>query len=351
MAEHAHLIIVDSQSTHYPNRNTVTDILTDNFGRRHTYLRISLTERCNLRCTYCMPAEGVELSPREAILTFEEIERLATLFVEAGVRKIRLTGGEPLVRRDVEKLAERLAAIGPLESLAITTNGILLDRKGAALRDAGVDSLNISLDTFRPDRFFRITRRRGLERVLASIESALELGFDPVKVNCVVMRGINDDELTDFVAYTESMPVQVRFIEYMPFSGNGWNDAQFVSYSEMMIAIEDRYGPLTALQNGANDTTRSFKVAGWAGSIGFITSMSDHFCGTCNRLRLTADGNLKVCLFGAGEISLRDSMRTGATNSELKVLIDAAVKRKAAHHAGMYELADADDRPMILIGG
>ncbi len=329
----------------------MTDILTDNFGRRHTYLRISLTERCNLRCTYCMPEEGVDLSPREALLTFEEIERLATLFVEAGVRKIRLTGGEPLVRRDVEKLAKRLAAIDQLESLAITTNGILLDRKGSALRKAGVDSLNISLDTFRPDRFFQITRRKGLERVLASIQDALELGFDPVKVNCVVMRGVNDDELTDFVAYTETMPVQVRFIEYMPFSGNGWNDAQFVSYGEMMTAIEGRFGELVPLQDGANDTTRSFRVSDWAGSIGFITSMSDHFCGTCNRLRLTADGNLKVCLFGASEISLRDSLRAGATNAELQFLIDAAVKRKAAHHAGMYQLADADDRPMILIGG
>lgn len=329
----------------------MTDILTDNFGRRHTYLRISLTERCNLRCTYCMPEEGVDLSPREELLTFEEIERLATLFVDAGVRKIRLTGGEPLVRRDVEQLAERLAAIERLESLAITTNGILLDRKGSALRKAGVDSLNISLDTFRHDRFYQITRRKGLERVLASIEDALQLGFDPVKVNCVVMRGVNDDELTDFVAYTEATPVQVRFIEYMPFSGNGWNDAQFVSYAEMMKVIEGRFGGLVPLQDGANDTTRSFRVPGWAGSIGFITSMSDHFCGTCNRLRLTADGNLKVCLFGANEISLRDSMRAGGTDTELQILIDAAVKRKAAHHAGMYQLADADDRPMILIGG
>lgn len=293
----------------------------------------------------------MDLSPREELLTFEEIERLATLFVDAGVRKIRLTGGEPLVRRDVEQLAERLAAIERLESLAITTNGILLDRKGSALRKAGVDSLNISLDTFRHDRFYQITRRKGLERVLASIEDALQLGFDPVKVNCVVMRGVNDDELTDFVAYTEATPVQVRFIEYMPFSGNGWNDAQFVSYAEMMKVIEGRFGGLVPLQDGANDTTRSFRVPGWAGSIGFITSMSDHFCGTCNRLRLTADGNLKVCLFGANEISLRDSMRAGGTDTELQILIDAAVKRKAAHHAGMYQLADADDRPMILIGG
>ncbi len=330
---------------------TVTDILTDHFGRRHTYLRISLTERCNLRCTYCMPEEGVDLSPRAALLTFEEIERLAALFVDAGVRKIRLTGGEPLVRRDVENLAARLAAIEKLESLAITTNGILLDRKGAALREAGVDSLNISLDTFRADRFLKITRRKGLQRVLASIHSALDLGFDPVKINCVVMRGVNDDELIDFVSYTQSVPVQVRFIEYMPFSGNGWNDAQFVPFAEMMAKVEGHFGDLVSLRDGANDTTRSFRVPGWAGSVGFITSMSDHFCGTCNRLRLTADGNLKVCLFGASEISLRDSMRGGATNSDLRTLIGAAVKRKAAHHAGMHQLADADDRPMILIGG
>ena len=298
-----------------------------------------------------MPAEGVELSPRDEILTFEEIERLARLFVRAGVRKIRLTGGEPLVRREVEHLVARLASIERLDSLAMTTNGVLLDRKAKILREAGLDSLNISLDTFRPDRFFAITRRKGLSRVLDSIQLSLDLGFDPVKINCVVMRGVNDDELTDFVALTESRPVEVRFIEYMPFAGNGWNDSSFVPYADMLAGIEQRFGTMTKGKDGPNDTTRWYRVPGWAGSVGFITSMSDHFCGTCNRLRITADGNLKVCLFGAAEVSLRDKMRAGATDDELETVIDAAVNRKAARHAGMYELADADDRPMILIGG
>ena len=298
-----------------------------------------------------MPEEGVQLSPRESILTFEEIERLAGLFVAAGVTKIRLTGGEPLVRRDVEKLVGRLAAIDGLRSLSMTTNGLLLGRKGAALRKAGLDSINISLDTFQPGRFQEIARRPGLEGVLESIDLALELGFDPVKVNCVVMKGVNDDELIDFVSFTREKPVQVRFIEFMPFTGNGWNDSQFVPYQEMLEAVETQLGPLVSLADGPNDTTRSYKVPGWAGSVGFITSMSDHFCGTCNRLRITADGNLKVCLFGAAEVSLRDRVRGGASDTELLNLIDRAVNRKAAHHAGMYELADATDRPMILIGG
>lgn len=326
-------------------------LLTDTFGRRHTYLRISLTERCNLRCQYCMPEEGVPLKPKDEILTFEEIVRLARLFVAEGVDKLRLTGGEPLVRKDIEALAEQLGALPGLKMLALTTNGLLLPKKLPRLHAAGVNLLNISLDTLRPDRFRHITRRDGLETVQEAIRLALDLGYDPVKINCVVMRGVNDDELADFVAMTADAPVEVRFIEYMPFDGNGWTDRQMMPYAEMIAHLEVRFPTLERLADGPNDTSKTYRVPGFRGRVGFITSMSEHFCSTCNRLRLTADGHLKVCLFGASEVSLRDLLRAGATDDDLRPILHAAVQRKKAAHAGMYEIARTENRPMILIGG
>lgn len=327
-------------------------VLTDGFGRRHTTLRISLTERCNLRCRYCMPAEGVALKPRDEILTFEEIVRLAGLFVRVGVDKIRLTGGEPLIRKEVEDLADRLGELraSGLETLALTTNGTLLARKLPRLHAAGVNLINISLDTLRPDRFAYVARRTGFETVLQSIDEAARFGYDPVKVNCVVIRGFNEDELTDFVAWTREKPIEVRFIEYMPFDDNGWNEGKFVSYAEMLERIRKRY-PLERLTEGLSDTAKRYRVPGYRGSLGFITSMTENFCSGCNRLRLTADGHLKVCLFGRSEVSLRDAMRSGAADDELLGIVAAAVKRKKAAHAGMHVIAASPNRPMILIGG
>lgn len=325
-------------------------MLVDTFGRVHTYLRISLTERCNLRCTYCMPEAGVELSPKSHILTFEEIERLAKLFVNAGVNKIRLTGGEPLVRKDVELLVERIGRIPGVETLAITTNGLLLPKKLSRLHAAGVNLLNISLDTLDAHKFEQITRRRGFERVIDAIEDAVRLGYDPVKVNCVVMRGINDDELEAFVALTEERPIEVRFIEYMPFQGNGWNDAKFIPYAEILELLEDRF-TLIRCEDGPTDTSKTYQVPGFRGRVGFITSMSDEFCSSCNRLRLTADGALKVCLFGNAEVSLRDLIRAEAGDDELMEAIENAVRRKKKAHAGLHQLVDLENRPMILIGG
>ncbi len=325
-------------------------MLVDTFGRVHTYLRISLTERCNLRCTYCMPEAGVELSPKSHILSFEEIERLAKLFVNAGVNKIRLTGGEPLVRKDVELLVERIGRIPGVETLAITTNGLLLPKKLSRLHAAGVNLLNISLDTLDAHKFEQITRRRGFERVIDAIEDAVRLGYDPVKVNCVVMRGINDDELEAFVALTEERPIEVRFIEYMPFQGNGWNDAKFIPYAEILELLEDRF-TLIRCEDGPTDTSKTYQVPGFRGRVGFITSMSDEFCSSCNRLRLTADGALKVCLFGNAEVSLRDLIRAEAGDDELMEAIENAVRRKKKAHAGLHQLVDLENRPMILIGG
>ncbi|MEZ4696447.1 MAG: GTP 3',8-cyclase MoaA [Rhodothermales bacterium] len=325
-------------------------LLTDTFGRRHDYLRISLTERCNLRCQYCMPEEGVALSPRDHILTFEEIVRLARHFVAAGVTKIRLTGGEPLVRKNVEELVDAIGAIDGLETLAITTNGLLLPKKLDRLVAGGVNLVNISLDSLQTERFRRIARRDGLDIVRRAIDLALEAGVR-TKVNCVVMKGVNDDELVDFVSLTQNLPIEVRFIEFMPFAGNMWNDAEFMPFDAMMERIRATYPGLRRLEDGPNDTSKAFAVPGFAGRVGFITSMTQEFCSTCNRLRITADGNLKVCLFGNAEVSLRDAMRDGATDGELSELIGSAVNRKKAAHAGLYNLVTMDNRPMILIGG
>lgn len=304
---------------------TVSDMLIDSFGRMHTYLRISLTERCNLRCQYCMPDEGVD--------------------------KIRLTGGEPTIRPDIEDICVHLTRIKGLKTLAMTTNGLTLAKKLPNFKEAGLNSLNISLDTLVPAKFEFLTRRKGHAKVLESIETAISLGYNPVKVNCVVMRGLNDDEICDFVEMTREKPINVRFIEFMPFDGNVWNVKKLVPYAEMLDTIVKHYKGLQRLQDHSSDTAKNFKIDGFVGTVSFITSMTQHFCGGCNRLRLLADGNFKVCLFGPSEVSLRDAIRKGVDDQGLQEIIGAAVKRKKAAHAGMFDLAKTPNRPMVHIGG
>uniref|UniRef100_A0A673I1Q0 Molybdenum cofactor biosynthesis protein 1 n=1 Tax=Sinocyclocheilus rhinocerous TaxID=307959 RepID=A0A673I1Q0_9TELE len=325
--------------------------LTDSFERRHNYLRISLTEKCNLRCQYCMPQEGVTLTPRSHLLTAEELLMLARLFVREGVNKIRLTGGEPLIRPDVLHIIAELRKLEGLKTIAVTTNGMNLTRLLPSLKKAGVNLLNISLDTLVPAKFEFITRRKGFHKVMEGIEKAIEMGYNPVKVNCVVMRGLNEDELIDFVSLTERKPLDVRFIEYMPFDGNRWNFKMMVSYQEMLDCLKQKWPNLEPAPGEETDTAKAFRVPGFRGQLGFITSMSEHFCGSCNRLRITADGNLKVCLFGNSEVSLRDCLRSGATEEELLHIIGAAVGRKKKQHAGMFNISQMKNRPMILIGG
>ncbi|CAI5743542.1 unnamed protein product [Peronospora destructor] len=337
-----------------PRKETKLPQLVDHFRRRHTYLRISLTERCNLRCRYCMPEMGVPLQPVKDLLTSSEIIRLVKLFASSGVTKIRLTGGEPLLRRDLVDFVAQLRAISGIESVGITTNGIALQRKLLALRQAGADRLNISLDTLKPDKFVHITRRQGFTQVLNSILEAQMLGFSPLKINCVVQRHFNLNEIVDFVAFTEKHAVDVRFIEWMPFDSNSWNDKTFVSFKEMMKMIQTEYTAVEKLRDEVNDTSKAFQVPGFRGQFGFITSMSEKFCGSCNRLRLTADGNLKVCLFGYTEVSLRDAMRYNIADEDIRDIVDVAVKRKKfalGGHGDMYGLSKAKNRPMILIGG
>ncbi|XP_043605500.1 molybdenum cofactor biosynthesis protein 1 isoform X2 [Bombus pyrosoma] len=334
------------------NKTDNNDILTDSFGRRHTYLRISITERCNLRCLYCMPAEGVKLTKNDGILKTDEIIKVAELFVNEGVNKIRLTGGEPTVRKDIVDIIAGLKQLPNLKQVAITTNGLTLTRQLPSLQQAGLDAINISLDTLRENRFEQFTRRKGWSRVMTAIDLAIQLGYNPVKINCVVMKGSNDDEIIDFVNLTKDRPIDVRFIEYMPFQGNEWKENKMISFKAMKDLIRDTYPDLQRLPNEYNDTSKAYFVPGFKGQVGFITSMSDHFCNSCNRLRITADGNLKVCLFeGKGEVSLRDALRSGASNDVLKEMIGEAVWRKKKQHAGMLNLSRMENRPMILIGG
>jgi cyclic pyranopterin phosphate synthase len=296
-----------------------------------------------------MPAEGVPLSPKSHLLTFEEIERLAALFVSEGVTKIRLTGGEPLVRKEVEDIVTQLGKLQGLETLAMTTNGLQLAKKLPRLQAAGLNLLNISLDTLKPHKFQHITRRKGFESVMDSINLAIKLGYKP-KINMVAMKGFNDDEVIDFVVLTKDKPIEVRFIEYMPFDGNKWLQAAMLPYQEMLAQIKDHFS-IQKIEDDIHNTSRTYQVAGFEGKFGFITSMSAPFCEGCNRLRITADGHLKVCLFGNAEVSLRDAMRQGATDDMLRSLISDAVLKKKAAHAGMLNLVEMQNRPMILIGG
>lgn len=324
--------------------------LIDRFGRVHTYLRISVTDRCNLRCRYCMPAEGVEFKSKAEILTYEEILRVAKIFVAMGIKKIRITGGEPMVRRDVDRLLSALSRLDGLETLAMTTNGTLLAPRAQVIKGAGVTALNISLDTFSADRFEQITRRNDFETVKNGIDAALAARFPSLKLNMVVIGGFNDDEIMDFADFAFEHPINVRFIEFMPFKNNEWCFDKVVTYREMKDTIEKRYR-LEPLESEPSAVAKDFSLSGGRGSVSFITSMSDSFCGTCNRLRLTADGSVKSCLFNPAEISLRDLMREGASDADIEGMILYSLSLKPEAHAPAEEIAAQDNRSMIEIGG
>jgi molybdenum cofactor biosynthesis protein A len=324
--------------------------LVDRFGRRHTYLRISVTDRCNLRCRYCMPAEGLPWLERADVLSFEEIERLTRLFVSLGVTKLRLTGGEPTVRRELPRLIERLAGIPGVESLLMTTNGWTLARHAETYRNAGLTGLNVSIDSLKAEKYKEITRFEGLDRVMEGLDRAAEQGFEPLKVNVVLMAGVNEDELLDFIELARDRPINVRFIEFMPFPDNGWDVARVYPYAEMLARIRERY-ELIPLATEQAAVAKDFGVTGFQGTLGFVTSMTDSFCGDCNRLRLTADGQLKVCLFSNGERSLRDLLRSGASEEEIEGAIRGALASKWKEHPPMEQLFRLENRRMVQIGG
>ncbi len=326
--------------------------LTDRFGRDHTYLRISVTERCNLRCTYCMPAQGIRLKPKTELLTYDEIERLAGILASLGVRKIRVTGGEPLVRSGIEQLCERLSVIKGIDMLAISTNGTLLEKKAKLLRNAGVENINISLDSLREDRFETITLRSGHADVLRGIESAINAGFPSIKINAVIIRGVNDDEIPDFIEFARALSISVRFIEYMPFPGNNWNESQFISFNEMKQRIEEKYSltPLTR-DEPVPGPAKEYQIGSSDATAGFITTMSEHFCGSCNRIRLTADGRLRTCLFAKDGVDLKRLLRAGAPREVIEDAIRSAVLLKWEKHPDPEELMTNQDREMTAIGG
>ncbi|MBK7909807.1 MAG: GTP 3',8-cyclase MoaA [Candidatus Pollutiaquabacter aromativorans] len=322
-------------------------MLTDTHNRKHDYLRISLTDACNIRCTYCMPEHAV-FAAREHLMRSDEIIELASCFVRLGVRKIRLTGGEPLVRPDLSAILRGLALLRPagLEELTMTTNGIRLHEVVDELENAGMRSVNVSLDTLMPERFREITRRDDFHRVLSNIHLLLDRSFR-VKVNVVVMNGVNDDEVVDFVTMTRDYPLHVRFIEYMPFEGNRWTDRRLISSKELLERVSQFYS-VEPLERNAHDTSRAFKVMGYSGTFAFISTMSTPFCGDCNRLRLTADGKMKNCLFSKGETDLLSALRNG---TPVEVLIRENLSGKAAQWGGQDLYGPTQNRPMVSIGG
>lgn len=297
----------------------------DVYGRKINYLRISVTDRCNLRCIYCMPEEGIKLFPHNEILSYEEIIRVVEASKIIGIDTVRVTGGEPLIRRNLPYLIEKINEIEGIKDLAITTNGILLEKLLPELVKSGLKRVNISLDTLKKERFFNITRHDGLNNVLSGIDKCLELGLSPVKINMVVIKGLNDDEIIDFVKLTETKPFIVRFIEYMPWGViEKWDEKKVMKAYEIKEIIEKHFGkliPSTILSKGPSE---NFYINGFKGQIGFINPVSDHFCGKCNRIRLTADGKLRLCLFSQKEIDIKTKLREQASKEELaKFLLEA----------------------------
>ncbi|MFM8561478.1 MAG: GTP 3',8-cyclase MoaA [Solirubrobacterales bacterium] len=326
--------------------------LVDGHGRTIGDVRISVTDRCNLRCQYCMPADGLPWLERDAVLTFEEIERLVALLASMGVADVRLTGGEPLVRRDFPRLAGMLSAIDDVEELAVTTNGFLLERDAAALVEAGVDRFNVSIDSLQRDRFYELTRRDALDRVLAGLEElARHPEAHPIKVNAVAIRGFTEQELPAFVEFARRNPYEVRFIEFMPLDADhAWRPEAVLTGEEIRAAI-DAIAPLEPLPREPSSTARVWRFADGSGSIGLVSPVSEPFCADCNRIRITAEGKLRTCLFSLAETDLREPLRSGAGDDDLEELIRTAVWRKELkHHVGEPGFIQPA-RTMSAIGG
>ncbi|MNK48368.1 Cyclic pyranopterin monophosphate synthase [compost metagenome] len=326
-------------------------MIKDSFGRVHDYLRISLTDNCNFRCFYCMPEEEYDFTPASRLMQTDEIIQLAEIFVANGVRKIRLTGGEPLVRKDAAQIITALGKL-PVE-LTITTNGTRIAEMLPVLIAAGIKSINISLDTLQPEKFFLITRRDVFHQVRSNIELLLQHKIK-LKINMVVMKGLNDNEITDFISWTKHNPIQVRFIEFMPFSGNKWTSNKMFSLAEILAIIEKDFTALP-LKGEAHDTAKNFMIPGHDGSFAVISTMTNPFCDTCNRMRLTADGKLKNCLFSDSETDLLTALRK---KEAILPLIEASIWSKKKALGGQlvpdFEKIDAatiQNRSMITIGG
>ena len=325
--------------------------LVDGWGRVVTDLRVSVIDRCNFRCTYCMPAEGLPWLPSEAVLTVAEIERVVRLLVSLGVREVKLTGGEPTVRRELPDIVGALRRLDPSLDLSLTTNGYLLDRLAGALREAGLDRVTLSCDSLLRHRFAEMTRRDALERVMVGLRAAMDAGLRPIKVNCVVIGGTNDDEAVAFARLARRTGVEVRFIEYMPLDAErAWERAKVVPSRTLRSRIEERY-PLVPVDAAAEPASRFRFADGAPGGVGFVSSVTEPFCDTCNRVRLTADGQFRSCLFSLEETDLRTALRSGASDGELEALVRAAVAAKWAGHRVNHPDFVRPARSMSMIGG
>ena len=326
--------------------------LVDSFRRSITYLRISVTDKCNLRCVYCMPEAGLTWLHRDELLTYEEIARICQAGARMGIRSVRITGGEPLVRRDLSRLVEMLAAIPGIDDIALSTNGLLLAAQAAELKRAGLQRVNISLDTLQPDRFEAIARRPGLDAVLAGIDAAIEADLAPVKINCVVMRGRNDDEIGDFAQLTRSKELYVRFIEMMPVHENVEQQAaEYLSADDILARVREEGAVVPVTPSHGNGPARYVAFEGARGAVGVISPLSHDYCERCNRVRLSADGRLKLCLFGDQHVDLRTPLRNGASLEQLgDILQDAMFIKPERHHLRLGETSSRM-RAFSEIGG
>ncbi|MBM4278706.1 MAG: GTP 3',8-cyclase MoaA [Deltaproteobacteria bacterium] len=325
-------------------------MLFDPYRRKINYLRISVTDRCNLRCRYCMPEQGLPLTPHEEVLTYEEILRIVRVFTKEGISKIRLTGGEPLVRKGIVDFLSRLSEIEEIRDLSLTTNGLLLKDYAVDLKRAGLKRINISLDTLNREKFSMITRRNGYENVWQGIEEAMKVSLSPIKINMVAIKGFNDDEIESFALLTLHHPLIVRYIEYMP-SGEEWKEGNIVTIPEIKSRLEEM-GKLTAIPSDEWDgPARRFRFEGAIGEIGLIGPVSDHFCEACNRLRLTPDGKIRTCLFSDDEIDVKGFLRNGGSDEDLrKQLLVALNTKPERHHINTHQFKKCQ-RNMSAIGG
>ncbi len=315
------------------------------------YLRLSVTDRCNLRCMYCKPLQGATLIPYADILAYEELERLVGLFGRLGIRKVRLTGGEPLLRRGVTGFIRRLGALPCIEEVTLTTNGLLLAPLADELREAGLKRINISLDTLHPGRYRRITGQDWFDQVWEGIQAAERVGFHPLKLNVVVMKGVNDDEVPAFVSLAREKPYYIRFIEYMPVGRSSrWSQELFVDTHTTLERAQAVSELVPVARQGLDGPARSFRIKGGKGGIGFISPVSDHFCDQCNRLRLTPEGHLRTCLFSDQEIDLRGALRSGGSDAELLEIMRAALESKRSRNPDNRPSRGCE-RPMYNIGG
>ncbi|GAB3683134.1 GTP 3',8-cyclase MoaA [Angustibacter aerolatus] len=326
--------------------------LADGFGRVHSDLRVSVTDRCNLRCTYCMPAEGLDWLPRAELLTFEELTRIVRVAVDLGVRTVRLTGGEPLLRRGLPDLVAQLAALTPRPQLAMTTNGLGLDRLAGPLADAGLDRVNVSLDTVDREAFHRLTRRDRLPDVVRGLEAAAAAGLHPVKVNAVAMRGVNDEHVADLLDWCLQRGYQLRLIEQMPLDAqHAWQRDAMVTQAEILERLSERFTLSTPPGQRGSAPAETWLVDGGPATVGVVASVSQPFCGSCDRLRLTADGQLRSCLFARDEDDLRGPLRSGVDDETLAVLVRRLVSSKRAGHGIDDPSFLQPQRPMSAIGG